>query len=100
MAFALVAAQAPSGAEETGISGTVESIVELSLAQPAPGRVVATVTATVDHTRVSVSEPGRSPRVLRSFQGPTAQAKVTVHATGTGTGTGTEQTITFGPQGP
>ncbi len=95
----LAAASAPTGAEETGISGQVESTVELSLAQPAPDRVEATVTATVGDTRLSVSAPGRSPRVLRRFRRPLAGERVTVRVTGRSAGV-TEQTITFGPQGP
>jgi hypothetical protein len=95
VAVALAAASAPSGAEETGISGQVESTLELSLAQPAPDRVEATVTTTVGETQLSVSEPGRSPRVLRAFRRPVAQQHVTVRGTGAN-----EQTITFGPQGP
>ena len=96
---ALAAASAPTGADETGISGQVESTVELSLAQPAPDRVEATVTATVGGTQLSVSEPGRSPWVLRAFPRPVAQQRVTVHAAQRGDGV-TEQTITLGPQGP
>jgi hypothetical protein len=37
--------------------------------------------------------------VLRAFQGPLAQQRVTVLTTKHGPGV-TEQTITFGPQGP
>jgi hypothetical protein len=94
---ALAAASAPTGAEETGISGQVESTVELSLAQPAADRVQATVTATVAGTQLSVSEPGGDPRVLRGFRGPVAKRQVSVRTTSAGV---TEQTITFGPQGP
>jgi hypothetical protein len=93
------AASAPTGAEETGISGQVESTIELSLQQPAPDRVQATVTATVGGTQLSVSERGRDPRVVRAFRGPVAKQQVSVRATGRGAGV-TEQTITFGPQGP
>jgi hypothetical protein len=98
-AVALAAASAPTGAEETGISGQVESTVGLSLAQPAPGRIDATVTATVGGTRLSVSERGHRPRVLRAFSRPVAQQRVTVRATARDAGV-TEQTITLGPQGP
>ena len=69
VAGALAAASAPTGAEETGISGQVESTIELSLQPSAPDRVQATVTATVGGTQLSVTEPGRSPRVLRTFRG-------------------------------
>ncbi len=95
----LAAASAPTGAEETGISGQVESTIELTLAQPAPDRVAATVTATVGGTRLSVAERGQPPRVLRSFGKPLAGERVTVRRTRHGAGV-TEQTITFGPQGP
>jgi hypothetical protein len=98
-AGALAAASAPTGAQETGISGQVESMIELSLQSPAPDRVEATVTATVGATRLSISEQGRSPQVLRAFRGPTAQERVTVRRTASDAGV-TEKTITFGPQGP
>jgi hypothetical protein len=98
-AGALAAASAPTGAQETGVSGQVESTIELSLRQPAPDRVQATVTATVGGTQLSVSESGQRPRVLRAFQGPLAQERVTVRTTKRSAGV-TEQTITFGPQGP
>jgi hypothetical protein len=98
-AGALAAASAPTGAEETGISGQVESTIELSLQSSAPDRVQATVTATVGGTRLSVSERGRSPQLLRAFQGPMAQQRVTVRRTSSDAGV-TEKTITFGPQGP
>ena len=96
---ALAAASAPTGAEETGISGQVESTIELSLARSAPDRVQATVTATVGGTQLSVAESGRSPRVLRAFPKPLAGERVSVSMTKRGAGV-TEQTITFGPQGP
>jgi hypothetical protein len=95
---ALAAASAPTGAEETGISGQVESTIELSLQSSAPDRVQATVTATVGATQLSVSESGRSPQVLRAFQGPMVKERVTVRTTGRDAVT--EKTITFGPQGP
>jgi hypothetical protein len=98
-AGALGAASAPTGAQETGISGQVESTLELSLQSSVPDRVQATVTATVGDTRLSVSERGRDPRVLRAFHGPMVKQRVTVHATGRDAGV-TEKTITFGPQGP
>jgi hypothetical protein len=98
-AGALTAASAPTGAQETGITGQVESTIELSLQRSAPDRVQATVTATVGGTQLSVSEPGQSPRVLRAFEGPIAQERVTVHTAKRSAGV-TEQTITFGPQGP
>ncbi|HEX5926964.1 MAG TPA: hypothetical protein VFY45_24275 [Baekduia sp.] len=96
---ALAAVSAPTGAQETGISGQVESTIELSLQQPAPDRVQATLTATVGGTQLSVVAAGRSPRVLRTFRGATAQERVTVRTTKRDAGV-TEQTITFGPQGP
>ena len=99
VAGALAAASAPSGAEETGISGQVESTIELSLQSSAPDRVQATVTATVGGTQLSVSEPGQSPRVLRAFPGPMVKQRVTVRTTASAAGE-TEKTITFGPQGP
>lgn len=98
-AGALAAASAPTGAQETGISGQVESTIELSLQRTAPDRLQATVTATIGGTRLSVTEPGQSPRVLRAFQGPLAQERVTVRTTKRSAAV-TEQTITFGPQGP
>jgi hypothetical protein len=97
-AVALAAASAPTGAEETGISGQVQSTIELSVQRSAPGRVQATVTATVGGTQLSVAERAASPRVLRRFRTPMAGARVTVRAA-KGGGV-TEQTITFGPQGP
>jgi hypothetical protein len=99
LAAGLGAASAPTGAQETGISGQVESTLELSLQSSVPDRVQATVTATVGDTRLSVSERGRGPRVLRAFHGPMVKQRVTVHATGRDAGV-TEKTITFGPQGP
>jgi predicted secreted protein len=96
---ALAAVSAPTGAQETDISGQVESTIELSLQQPAPDRVQATVTATVGGTQLSVAEAGRSPRVLRAFRGAIARERVTVRTTKREAGV-TEQTITFGPQGP
>ena len=96
---ALAAVAAPTGAEETGISGQVESTLELSLRSSAPDRVQATVTATVGATQLSVSEPGHGPRVLRAFPGPTVKQRATVRMTASDAGA-TEQTITFGPQGP
>jgi len=99
VAGALAAASAPTGAEETGISGQVESTIELSLHSSAPDRVQATVTATVGGTQLSVSERGRSPQVLRAFQSPMAQERVTVRTTASDASV-TEKTITFGPQGP
>jgi hypothetical protein len=99
---ALVAAgalAAPTGAQETDISGQVESMIELSLQQSAPDRVQATVTATVGGTQLSVAEAGRSPRLLRTFRSAMAQERVTVRTTKRDAGV-TEQTITFGPQGP
>lgn len=98
-AAALVAASAPTGAQETDISGQVQSAIELSLQSSAPDRVQATVTATVGATQLSVAEPGQPSRVLRAFEGPLAKERVTVRATKRGAGV-TEQTITFGPQGP
>jgi hypothetical protein len=98
MAGALTAMSAPTGAQETDISGQVQSTIELSLRRSAPGRVQATVTATVGATQLSVSEPGQGPRVLRTFQGPQARERVTVGTTKRAGAT--EQTITFGPQGP
>jgi hypothetical protein len=95
----LVAVSAPTGAQETDISGQVQSTIELSLRPSAPDRVQATVTATVGGTQLSVAEPGQPSRVLRAFQGPLVKERVTVHATKRGAGV-TEQTITFGPQGP
>jgi hypothetical protein len=92
-------ASAPTGAEETGISGQVQSTIELSLQQAAPDRVQATVTATVGGTRLSVSEAGRTPRVLRSFRAAMAREQVTVRTTGRDNDA-TEPIITFGPQGP
>lgn len=98
-AGALVAASAPTGAQETDVSGQVESTIELSLRQPAPDRVQATVTATVGGTQLSVSEAGHPPQVLRAFPGPQVQQRVTVRTAKRGADV-TEQTITFGPQGP
>lgn len=98
-AGALAAASAPTGAQETGISGQVESTIELSLVRSAPERVQATVTATVGGTQLSVAESGRSPRVLRAFRDPLVRERVIVSTTKRGAGV-TEQTITFGPQGP
>jgi formylmethanofuran dehydrogenase subunit E len=95
----LAVASVPTGAEETGISGQVESTIELTLARSAPDCVQATVTATVGGTRLSVAEQGKSPRVLRTFRKPLAGVQVTVRARPQGSGV-TEQTITFGPQGP
>jgi hypothetical protein len=95
---AAAVASAPTDAEETGISGQVESTIELSLQRSAPDRVQATVTATIGGTQLSVSGSGQSPRALRTFRGPVAQERVTV-TTGRDAGA-TEQTITFGPQGP
>ncbi len=99
VAGALAAASAPTGAEETGISGQVESRVELSLQSSAPDSVQATVTATVGGTQLSVSERGRSPQALRAFQGPVVKQRVTVRTTASDAGV-TEKTITLGPQGP
>jgi hypothetical protein len=96
---ALVAASAPTGAQETGISGQVQSTIELSLQPSGPDRVQATVTATVGGTRLSVAERGQRPRVVRAFRKPLAGERVTVRTTKRDTGV-TEQTITFGPQGP
>jgi hypothetical protein len=98
-AGALAAASAPTGAQETDISGQVQSTIELSLQRSAPDRVQATVTATVGGTQLSVSESGRRPRALRAFQGPLTQERVTVGTTKRSGGV-TEQTITLGPQGP
>lgn len=96
------AAQASLGAaEDTGISGQVESVVALSLVRPAPGRVEATVTATVDRTQLSVTAPGRDAQTLRTFSGPVVGRKVTVPSAAPPAGATTRQlTITFGPQGP
>ena len=94
-----LAASAPTGAQETGISGQVESTIELSLQSSASGRVQATVTATVGGTQLSVSERGRSPQALRAFPGPVVKQRVTVRTTASDAGV-TEKTITFGPQGP
>jgi hypothetical protein len=99
VAGGFAAVTAPTGAQETGISGQVESTIELSLQQPAPDRVQATLTATVGGTQLSVAETGGSPRVLRSFRGAMAQERVTIRTTKRDAGV-TEQTITFGPQGP
>jgi hypothetical protein len=96
---ALAAASAPTGAEETGISGQVESTIELTLVQSVHGRVAATVTATVGGTRLSVAERGKDLRLLRTFRKPMAGEPVTVPGTAYGRRV-TEQTITFGPQGP
>jgi hypothetical protein len=95
-AGALATVTAPTAAEETGISGQVESTIELSLQSSALGRVQATVTATVGGTQLSASEPRQSPQVLRTFRRPMVTQRVTVRRTGRGAG----QTITFGPQGP
>jgi hypothetical protein len=93
------AVSGPTGAEETGISGQVESTIELSLQQSAPDRVQATVTATIGGTQLSVTGSGRDRRVVRAFRGPVAKRQVSVRATGR-SARATEQTITFGPQGP
>lgn len=93
LALAVTGLHAAVGVGDTGVSGTVESSIELSLESP-PGRVDATATATVRSTRLSVTVPGHGPRVLRSFRDPVAYERVTVRAAAT------QQTITFGPQGP
>jgi hypothetical protein len=98
-AGALAAASAPTGAQETGISGQVESTIELSLQRSSSDRVQATVTATVGGTQLSVSEPRQGSRVLRTFRDPLVQEHMTVRTTKRDAGV-TEQTITFGPQGP
>jgi hypothetical protein len=87
------------GVAQTGVSGEVESVVELSLEQPAADRVDATVTATIDRTQLSVSSPGHPPTTLRAFRDPTVRTKVTVRRSAHAAGA-REQTITFGPQGP
>jgi hypothetical protein len=98
--LALGLAQAPTGAQEqTGISGQVRSTMELSTEQAAPGRVEATISATVSGTQLSVSAPGRPAQVLGTYRGPMTQRKVTAAAGVTRSGV-TEQTITFGPQSP
>ena len=94
LALAVAGVHAASGVGDTGVSGTVESTVELTLDPSSAGRVDATATATVGPTRLSVTVPGHGPRVLRSFPGPVAYEHVTVREAAT------EQTITFGPQGP
>jgi hypothetical protein len=99
VAGALAVVSAPTGAQETGISGQVESTIELSLRSSAPDRVQAAVTATVGDTQLSVSERGQGPQVLRAFPDPIVQERVTVRRTGSDAGV-TEKTITFGPQGP
>ena len=91
-------ASAPTGAEETGISGQVQSTIELSLQPPASGRVQATVTATVGGTRLSVSEPGRARGCCAPFGTRSSAASVRAHDRSVAGVT--EQTITFGPQGP
>jgi hypothetical protein len=99
-ALALTFTQAPTGAQEqTGISGQVQSTMELTLKQAAPGRVEATISATVAGTQLSVAEPGRPAQVLGTYRGPMTRRKVTVRAVVTRSGL-TEQTITFGPQSP
>jgi hypothetical protein len=91
LTFALVA---PTGAQEqTGISGQVESVLELSLVEGSAG-VEATVSATVAHTQLSVTKSGRGPRVLKAYREPVTRQRASVpRATVT-------QTITFGPQSP
>jgi len=88
VAAALVAAA--GGAAGTGVTGTVDGMVELSLKRTAPDRVEATVTATVAPTRLSADG-----RELHTYDKPITGARAAARARGT-----TELTITYGPQSP
>jgi hypothetical protein len=96
--LAVALAATPTGAQETEIIGRVDSVLELSLEQAAPDQVRATVTATVPDTELSVSEPGRAARTLRTYRRPTTRSRVSVPAASGRTSV--TQTITFGPQSP
>ncbi|HZO35995.1 MAG TPA: hypothetical protein VFB41_03870 [Solirubrobacteraceae bacterium] len=82
-----------TSAGETGLSGQVESTIELSIDNAANGALDVAVTATVSETALAVRANQRE-RTLDAYAGPVTNAHTTVKA-----GSG-EHTITFGPTGP
>lgn len=94
--IAAAAAPGPSGAQQTGVTGRVEPMLELTLTPIGPSRLDATVTATIAGTQLSMSAAGRPPRVLRDFPRALTRSRVTVAPDGPAT----SRTITLGPQTP
>lgn len=95
-AAGLLATSGPTRADDTGISGGVESVVELSLETSASGSVTATVTATVPHTRLDVTARGTD-RTVDELDGPVTGERQTVRVDAP---KGGDITFTYGPQGP
>ncbi|MFT4036283.1 MAG: hypothetical protein QM679_11985 [Patulibacter sp.] len=85
-------------ADDTGISGEVESLMELSLDQTASGRVTASVTSTVGGTRLQLVQGG-SVTELGAFGGSRTNLRRVTRIPRTAAGS-PDATITLGPQGP
>lgn len=94
-ALACVGFAAGPGAADTGVSGTVDSVVSLSLQRTAPDEVAATVSATIAPTALRATPAGEGTRTVKTYNDPVAGTRTTVRATGDG-----ELTITYGPAGP
>lgn len=94
---AVLAGTGATHAQDAGISGGVDSVMELTLEPSISGRkIAATVTATVSRTRLSTGERGDE-RILDDFAGPITGHKQLVRVEQP---RGDDATITFGPQGP
>lgn len=89
---------AAPGAADTGVSGTVDSVVELTLERTAPDQVAATVNATISPTQLRVTQAGEGTRVLKTYDNPVAGTRATVRVAGEGDDP--ELTITYGPARP
>lgn len=98
-AIALAPAGPPAGARDTGIEGRVGELLELSLRRVAPRRADVTITATVRHTRLTATAPGRGTRVLGDYRAPMTRRTVKARAA-VADARPTTVTITFGPEGP
>jgi hypothetical protein len=86
------------GAADTGVSGTVDSVVELTLRRTAPDTVAATVSATVAPTALRATQAGEGTRAIKTYDTPVAGTRTSVRAAGTDDAP--ELTITYGPAGP
>jgi len=91
--LATAAGATSTNADQTGLSGQVESTIELSIESAAHGALELTVTATASDTALAISTDKRE-RILDTYAGPVTNAR-TMAPAGSG-----DQTITFGPVGP
>ena len=91
--LAAAAGATSTSAEETGLSGQVDSTIELTVESAADGALELTVTATVSDTVLAIGASRRE-QTLHTYAGPVTRARTTVPA-----GSG-DPMITFGPEGP